>query len=117
MSSEGEKSRELLLLNDSNYRSWCNSILDALKAINPILLSIVDASICITNFNWDDFSNEEGKCMQYNAQEIGLLTKALSSDLEDSICKEYEFLEDAHLLWKILKEIFATSIAKQDSAD
>jgi hypothetical protein len=29
------------------------------------------------NFNWEDFSNEEGKCMQYNAQAIGLLTKAL----------------------------------------
>jgi hypothetical protein len=36
--------------------------------------------------------------MQYNTQAIGLLTKALSSDLEDSICKEYGFPEDANLL-------------------
>jgi hypothetical protein len=89
MSLEGEKSQELLLLNGSNYMSWCNSFLDALKVIDPILLSITDASICPPSFNWVDFSDEEGKCMQYNAQAIGLLTKALSSNLEDSICKEY----------------------------
>jgi hypothetical protein len=44
MLSKGEKSQELLL-NGSNYKSWCNSILDALTAIDPILLSIIDASI------------------------------------------------------------------------
>jgi hypothetical protein len=46
-----------------------------------------------------------------------ILTNVLSSDLEDSICKEYGFLEDAHLLWKVLKEKFATSRSKQDSVD
>jgi hypothetical protein len=45
MSSEGEKSQELLLLDDSNYMSLCNSILDTLEAFNPLLLSVVDASI------------------------------------------------------------------------
>jgi hypothetical protein len=35
--------------------------------------------------------------MQYNAQATCILTKALSSDLEDSICKEHGFLEDAHV--------------------
>jgi hypothetical protein len=38
-----------------------------------------------------------------------ILANVLSSVLEDSICKEYGFLEDAHLLWKVLKEKFATS--------
>jgi hypothetical protein len=60
------------LLNGSNYMSCCNSILDALKSIDPILLSIVDASIYPPSFNWDDFSNEEGKCMQDNTQAIGI---------------------------------------------
>jgi hypothetical protein len=117
MSSEGEKSQELHLLNDSNYMSWCNSILDALKVIDLILLSVVDAINCPLSFNWNYFSDEEGKCMQYNAQATCILTKAFSSDLEDSICKEYGFLEDAHLQWKVLKENFATSTTKQDSAD
>jgi hypothetical protein len=67
---------------------------------------------CPPSFYWDDFSDEEGKCMQYNAQATYILTKALTSDLEDSICKEYGFLEDAHLQWKVLKVNFATFIAK-----
>jgi hypothetical protein len=49
--SEGEKSQELLLLDGSNYMSWCNSILDTLKAFDPLLLSIVNASICPLNFD------------------------------------------------------------------
>jgi hypothetical protein len=54
MSSKFEKSQEHLLLDGSNYVSWCNSILDTLEAFDPILLSIVDASICPLNF--DPFS-------------------------------------------------------------
>jgi hypothetical protein len=99
MSSEGEKSQELLLLDGSNYKSWCNSILHTLKAFNPSLLSIINASICPPNINWDDFSEEEEKCLQLNAQAINLLTKALSPNIEALILKEYEFPEDAHLLW------------------
>jgi hypothetical protein len=70
------------------------------------LLSIVDASICPLNFDWDDFSEGEGKCMQRNAQATYLLTKALSSSVEHMIIKEYGFPEDAHLLWNAVKEMF-----------
>jgi hypothetical protein len=55
MLSEGEKSLELLLLDGSNYMSWCKSTLDTLEAFDPLLLSIVDASICPSNFDWDNF--------------------------------------------------------------
>jgi hypothetical protein len=75
------------LLDGSNYRSWCNSLLDTLKAFNPLLLSIVDASICPPNIDWDDFYEEEGKCLQLNAQAINFLTKALSPNVEDLIVK------------------------------
>jgi hypothetical protein len=61
MSMEGEKCVELLLLNGSNYVSWCISILHNINAFNPSLLSIIDSSICPPNINWDDFSEEEGK--------------------------------------------------------
>jgi hypothetical protein len=46
MSSDGEKCLELVLLDGSNYESWCNSILHYIEAFNPYLLNIVDASIC-----------------------------------------------------------------------
>jgi hypothetical protein len=75
------------LLDGSNYRSWCNSLLDTLKAFNPLLLSIVDASICPPNIDWDDFYEEEGKCLQLNAQAINFLTNALSPNVEDLIVK------------------------------
>jgi hypothetical protein len=117
MSSEGEKSQELLLLDGSNYKYCCNFILHTLKAFNPSLLSIVNASICLLNINWDDFSEEKGKCLQLNAQAINLLTKALSPNVEALILKEYEFLEDAHLLWKTIKEKFSETTAAQDSCD
>jgi hypothetical protein len=105
------------LLDGSNYKSWCNFILDILKAFNPSLFSIIDVSICPPNIDWDDFSEEEGKCLQLNAQDINLLTKALSPNVEDLIMKEYEFLEDAHLLWKAIKEKFLMTTSAQDSID
>jgi hypothetical protein len=45
MSTKGEKCLELVLLDDSNYESWCISILNNIEAFNPYLLSIVDSSI------------------------------------------------------------------------
>jgi hypothetical protein len=60
MSTEGEKYVELVLLDGSNYESWCIFILHNIKSFNPSLLSIVDSSICPPNINWDDFIEEEG---------------------------------------------------------
>jgi hypothetical protein len=67
VSSKGEKCLELILLDGSKYESWCISILHNFKALKPSLLSIVDASICPPNIDWDDFSEEEGKYLQVNA--------------------------------------------------
>jgi hypothetical protein len=87
MSLEGEKYLELLLLDGSNYESWCNSILHNIKSFNPSLLSIVNASICPPNINWDDFSEEEGKCLKLNARAFCLLTQSLSPNVEALILK------------------------------
>jgi hypothetical protein len=97
MSSEGEKCLEFLLLDGSNYESWCISILHNIKTFNPSLLSIVDASICPPNINWDDFSEEEGKCLKLNAQDICLLTQSSSPNVEALILNEYGFPMDCTL--------------------
>jgi hypothetical protein len=81
------------------------------------LLSIIDANICPPNINWDDFSKEEVECLQLNAQVSNLLTKALTPNVEALISKEYEFPEDAHLLWKAIKEKFLKITTAQDSSD
>jgi hypothetical protein len=79
------------------------------------LLSIVDVSICPPNFNWDGFFEEEGKCLQLNAQAINLLTQSLSPNVEVLILKEYGFSYDAHLLWKSIKKKFSKITIAQDS--
>jgi hypothetical protein len=115
MSSNGKKCLELVLLDGSNYESWCNSILHNIEAFNPYLLNIVDAIICPPNINWANISEEEGKCMKLNAQAICLLTQSLSRNVEAIIIKEYEFPMDAHLLWIYIKDIFSDITTAQDS--
>jgi hypothetical protein len=107
MSSDGKKYLELVLLDGSNYESWCNSILHNIETFNPYLLNIVDASICSLNINWANLSGEEGKCLKLNAQAICLLTQSLNSNVEAIIIKEHEFPVDAHLMWMYIKNMFS----------
>jgi hypothetical protein len=64
MSTEGEKCLELVLLDDSNYESWCISISNNIEAFNSYLLSIVDSSICPPNITWANLSKEEKKMLE-----------------------------------------------------
>jgi hypothetical protein len=106
MSPEGEKYLELVLLDGSNYESWCVSILNNIEAFNPYLLSIVDSSICPPNITWANLSEEERKCLKLNAQAICLLTQSLSPNVEALILEEHGIPMDAHLLWKYIKKSF-----------
>jgi hypothetical protein len=117
MSSEGEKYLELILLDGSNYESWCISILNNIKAFNPYLLSIVDLSICPVNITWANLSEEERKCLKLNAQAICLLTQSLSPNVEALILKEHGVPMDAHLLWKYIKKKFSETTTVQDSKE
>jgi hypothetical protein len=96
MPMEGEKCLELVLLDDSNYESYCISILNNIEAFNPYLL----------NITWPDLSEEQRKCLKLNAQAIYLLTQSLSPNVEALILKEHGVPMDAHLLWKYIKEKF-----------
>ena len=107
MSTKGETRIDPTLFDGSNYDSWCICILDVLEAIDPILVSIVNVSIYPTNFNWDNFSEEEGKCLQRNAQAANALLSAMSTEIQDYIFKEYGPLKDAHLLWMAIKENYS----------
>jgi hypothetical protein len=117
MSTEGEKCLELVLLDDSNYESWCISIFNNIEAFNPYLLSIVDSSICPPNITWTNLSEEERKCLKLNAQAICLLTQSLSLNVEALILKEHRVPMDAHLLLKYIKGKFLETIAVQDSRE
>jgi hypothetical protein len=58
MLTKGEKYLELVLLDGSNFESWCISILHNIEAFNPYLLSIVDSSICPPNVTWANLSEK-----------------------------------------------------------
>jgi hypothetical protein len=115
MSSDGKKYLKLVLLDGSNYESWCNSILHYIDAFIPYLWNIVDASICPPNINWANISNEEGKCLKLNAQAIYILTQSLSLNVEAISIKEHGFPMDAHLFWIYIKDMFLDTTAAQDS--
>jgi hypothetical protein len=115
MSSDSKICLELVLIDGSNYESWCNSILHNIEPFNPYLLNIVDASICPPNINWANLSKEEGKCLKLNTQAICLLTQSLSLNVEAIIIKEHGFPVDAHLLWIYIKDMFSDTTAAQDS--
>jgi hypothetical protein len=82
MSLEGEKCLELVLLDDSNYESWCISILNNIEAFNPYLLSIIDSSICPLNITWANLSEEERKCSRYLSTNSILESKCRSLNLK-----------------------------------
>jgi hypothetical protein len=90
MSTEGEKCLELVLLDDSNYVSWCISVLNNIEPFNSYLLSIVDSNICPSNITRANLSEGERKCLKLNAQAICLLTQSLSPNIEALILKEQE---------------------------
>jgi hypothetical protein len=117
MSIKGEKCFKLVLIDDSNYESWCISILNNIEAFNPYLLSIIDSSICPPNITWANLSDEERKCLKLNAQAICLLTQSLSPNVEALILKEHGVPVNAHLLCKYIKEKFSESTAVQDSRE
>jgi hypothetical protein len=111
MSTEGEKCLELVLLDDSNYVSWCISVFNNIEPFNPYLLSIVDSNICPPNITRANLSEGERKCLKLNAQAICLLTQSLSPNIEALILKEHGIPMDAHLLWKYIKEKFSETTA------
>jgi hypothetical protein len=98
LSTEGEKCLELILLDDSNYESWCISIFNSIDAFDTYLLSIADSSICPPNITCANLSDEERKCLKLNAQAIYLLTQSLSPNIEVLILKEHGVPMDAHLM-------------------
>jgi hypothetical protein len=82
MSTEGEKCAELVLLDGSNYESWCSSILHNIEAFNLHLLSIVDSSICLPNVTWANLSEKERKCSSYLSANSILEFKCRSLNLK-----------------------------------
>jgi hypothetical protein len=61
----------VLLQNDGlNFLSWSIHVLNAFRAISPLVEHIVDASIPLPIVDWSNYKNMskvEERCMQLNA--------------------------------------------------
>jgi hypothetical protein len=81
--------------------------------MGPQIERIIDVSISPPNVDWSNLTKEEEKCLQLNAQATNVLIHTLSKDVLDSIMDDDydddDILEDAHLIWTILKERYDKS--------
>jgi hypothetical protein len=110
MSASEEVSLELLVLDGSNYASWSASVLAIFKDMGPHIERIVDVSISPLSDDLNILSRGEVKCLQYNAQATNVLFSALSEDVLDAVIfGDGEPLDDAHIIWTVLKEMYDKS--------
>lgn len=110
MSSFCEINVELLACSGSNYASWSVQVLAKFRAMGPRVEQVVVASFLPPNIDMDDFSSIPSKdldSLQLNAQVTYYLFSTWSKEMQDVILEEEDICEDAHLIWKILEEMYA----------
>jgi hypothetical protein len=78
--------------------------------MGPHIERIVDVSISPPSDDLAILSKEEVKCLQHNAQATNVLFSALSEDVFDAVIfGDGEPLDDAHIIWTMLKEKYDKS--------
>ena len=102
MSTPNESNPVLLHNDGSNFLSWSIHVLNAFRAISPLVEHIVDASIPLSIVDWSNYKNipkEEERCVQLNAQAINVILSTLSAEvLNEAIFNGQTPPESAHLI-------------------
>ena len=73
MSTPNESELVLLQNDGSNFLPWSIYVLDAFRAISPLVECIVDASISLPVVDWSNYKNipkEKEICVQLDAQSL-----------------------------------------------
>ncbi|KAG2578061.1 hypothetical protein PVAP13_6NG232200 [Panicum virgatum] len=107
MSTSYEVPIEPLVSDGSNYASWSIQVCKHLRKLGPLAERVVVASILPPNFSWRnvDITNQrEMDCMQLNALVTDYLLR-LCAEINDIILEDEEMRENAHLIWKFLKNL------------
>jgi hypothetical protein len=109
MSSQ-EVTLELLLGDDSNYKSWSISIYNAFMHIDPDLRHIFSRSIFPSNISQNP-SNDELRCLSLNHHACNILVESLSRGAYFAIMSsDSDLFVNAHDLWTKIKLKFFESI-------
>ena len=102
MSTPNESELVLLQNDGSNFLPWSIYVLDAFRAISPLVERIVDASISLLVVDWSNYKKilkDEEICMQLNAQEINVILSTLSTKvLDEAIFNGQTPPESVHLI-------------------
>ncbi|KAG2561824.1 hypothetical protein PVAP13_8KG231300 [Panicum virgatum] len=108
MSTSYEVPIEPLVSDGSNYASWSIQVCKHLRKLGPLAEWVVVASILPPNFSWKnvDITNQrEMDCMQLNALVTDYLLSYVCAEINDIILEDEEMRENAHLIWKFLKNL------------
>ena len=108
------ESESMLPQNDgSNFLSWSIHVLNAFRAISPLVERIMDASISLPIVDWTNYKNlskEEERCVQLNAQAINVMLSILSAEvLDEAIFDGQTPPKSAHLIWTRLIDLYGKS--------
>jgi hypothetical protein len=88
--------------NGTNFISWKSQMTSYLREINPQVWWMVD--ICFSQA-LDDCPQTQAqqKYLYLKAHASNALSSALSTEIKDKIEMEYDLLERANSLWKVLE--------------
>ena len=127
MSMSYEVFVEPFVSDGSNYASWSIHVLNHLRTLGSLAKRVVVASILPPNFSShkiDGTSQWDLDCMQLNALATDYLLSVVCTELKEIILEDEEVWDNAHLIWKVLKDVCdkdcsassVASIALQDTS-
>ena len=115
LKENNEVTLEILLPDCSNYDSWSTRVINAFRTVDPQLEQILDKSIIPSNYDRENASEENLRCIRLNYLAYHILSKSLSKeDYCAFIIRCDEPICDAHDIWTRIKIKFDES--KHDSS-
>jgi uncharacterized small protein (DUF1192 family) len=101
---------EILLSDCSNYASWSTRVVNAFRTIDSRLEQILDKSIIPSNYDKENASEEDQRCIRLNYLAFDILGNSLSKEDHHAFIIRYdEHIHDAHDIWTRIKSKFNES--------
>jgi hypothetical protein len=105
-----EVTLEILLSDCSNYASWTTRVVNAFRTIDSRLEQILDKSIIPSNYDKENASEEDQRCIRLNYLAYDILSNSLSKEDYHAFIMNYnEHIPDVHGIWTRIKSKFNES--------
>jgi hypothetical protein len=105
-----EVTLEILLFDCSNYASWCTSVINAFRTMDPQLEQILDKSIIPSSYDKKNASEEDRRCLRLNYLAYDILGNSPNKEDYYAFIIIYdEHIHDAHDIWTRIKNRFDES--------